>query len=183
MPSRVAPSFLSHVASNVRNYRSAAGLSQKALADASGVSQRMIGGIERGATNVSTGVLDRIGLVLNATLADLVRDPACAPMIAINRLGWEGRQGGKGVLLTSVGASREVETWEWVLPPGECYQAAADPRGWHVLVVVVEGVLTLELASGSIQIVSNCHLFDSAQKHTFANHGCMPTRFFRSTVC
>jgi hypothetical protein len=101
---------------------------------------------------------------------------------AINRVGWEGSRGGKGVLLSSVGARREVETWEWTLQPGERYRAGADPAGWHVLVVVVEGVLTLELASGALKIAAGCHLFDSAQDHAFANRSSAPVRFFRSTV-
>jgi transcriptional regulator with XRE-family HTH domain len=100
------------VAENVRRHRVRAGLSQKALAEASGVSLRMIGAIERGATSVSTATLDRIGLALHATLTDLVRDPHSVAMNdAINRVGWEGSRGGKGVLLSSVGARREVETW------------------------------------------------------------------------
>lgn len=180
----MTPAFLSHVADNVRRYRLRAGLSQKALADASGVSLRMIGGIERGGTSVSTATLDRIGLALHATLADLVREPGSASMNnAINRLGWEGPKGGQGVLLSSVSANREVETWEWLLQPGERYQAGADPSGWHVLIVVVEGTLTLELASGAMTVSAGCHLFDSSQEHRFANRGRVPTRFFRSTVC
>lgn len=184
MPTPVTPTFLSHVADNVRAYRQRAGLSQKDLAEASGVSLRMIGGIERGGTSVSTATLDRIALPLAVTLADLVRDPSSTVMNgAINRLGWEGPKGGQGVLLCSVGARREVETWEWVLLPGERYQVGADPEGWHVQIVVVEGELTLELASGTVTLAAAYLLFDSTQDHAFANRGSTATGFFRSTVC
>lgn len=182
MPSQAAPAFLTHVAANVRARRTAAGLSQKDLARASGVSLRMIGGIEAGSTSVSTATLDRIGMVLDATLADLVVDPAATRRDSVvDRLGWTGPEGGEGVLRWSLEARREVDAWEWRLEPGERYQAGADPQGWHVMIFVVEGRLTLELESGPIEIERNAHLFDSAQVHAFANTGAETVRFFRCT--
>lgn len=46
LPSQTAPDFPAFVAANVRRYRRAAGLGQKALAERSVVSRRMIGAIE-----------------------------------------------------------------------------------------------------------------------------------------
>lgn len=183
MPSQSAPAFLTHVAHNVRSLRTAAGLSQKALAEASGVSLRMIGGIENGATSVSTSTLDRIGTVLGASLSDLVADPVAERSVQINRLGWQGKRGGRGVLLTSVAARREVETWEWILAPGERYEAGADPKGWHVQVIVVEGCLSLRLADGEHRLTAEAFVFDSAQAHAFANREETRLRFFRITSC
>ncbi len=182
MPSQATPAFLTHVAANVRALRTTAGLSQKDLARASGVSLRMIGGIEAGSTSVSTATLDRIGVVLDATLAELVADPAAMRRDpVVDRLGWTGTHGGEGVLRWSLEARREVEAWEWRLEPGERYQAGADPQGWHVMIFVVEGRLTLELEDGVIDIARDAHLFDSAQAHAFANRGLEPVRFFRCT--
>lgn len=158
------------------------GLSQKALADASGISLRMIGGIESGATSVSTATLDRIGMVLKATLAELVSDPAAPKSLVVNRLGWVGDHGGKGVLVSSIEARREVETWEWRLEPGDRYRAGADPQGWHVMLFVVEGRLTLELPEGPRELEIGAHLFDSTQDHGFANLTERSVRFFRSTI-
>ncbi len=143
----------------------------------------MIGGIESGATSVSTATLDRIGVVLHATLSDLVREPGTAHSRIVDRLGWQGTHGGTGVLRSSVSVSREVETWEWTLNSGDRYQAGADPQGWHVLVVVVEGELDLELTDATHRIKAGSLLFDSAQKHAFANRGRMAWRFFRMTLC
>jgi len=182
LPSQAAPAFLTHVAANVRARRTAAGLSQKDLAQASGVSLRMIGGIEAGSTSVSTATLDRIGMVLDATLADLVVDPMAARRDpVVDRLGWTGPKGGEGVLRWSLETRREVDAWEWRLEPGERYQAGADPEGWHVMIFVVEGRLMLELEGGVIEIERDAHLFDSAQAHAFANTGSGPVRFFRCT--
>lgn len=182
MPSQVVPSFLTHVAANVRTRRVAAGLSQKGLAEASGVSLRMVGGIENGATSVSTATLDRIGMALDATLADLVTDPTSTRSAQIDRVGWSGDKGGEGVLRWSIDTRREVELWEWRLEPGERYQAGADPVDWHVLLFVVEGRLTLELAAETIEIAAASYVFDSAQPHAFVNSATQPVRFFRCTA-
>jgi len=182
LPSQVVPSFLTHVATNVRARRIAAGLSQKGLADASGVSLRMVGGIENGSTSVSTATLDRIGVALDATLSDLVADPSAARSARIDRVGWTGDKGGNGVLRRSIDVRREVELWEWRLEPGERYQAGADPAGWHVMLFVVEGRLTLELEREPIEVEAGSHVFDSAHIHAFTNLGREPVRFFRVTV-
>ncbi|USQ94171.1 XRE family transcriptional regulator [Caulobacter sp. RL271] len=173
---------MTHVAANVRTRRVALGMSQKGLAQASGVSLRMVGGIENGATSVSTATLDRIGVALGATLADLVTDPAVKASARIDRVGWVGGHGGEGVLRWSLDVRREVELWEWRLEPGERYQAAADPVGWHVMLFVVGGVLTLELETGTIEVRAASHVFDSAQTHAFVNLGKAPVRFFRCTA-
>ncbi|WP_454832554.1 helix-turn-helix domain-containing protein [Pseudoxanthomonas wuyuanensis] len=183
MPSQPIPEFLAHVAHNVRSRRSAAGLSQRALADAAGVSLRMIGAIEGGTSSVSTSTLDRIGIVLGASLADLVANPESPATQQPRRLGWKGRHGGTGTLLSSVRAVREVETWEWRLKPGESYRAGADPRGWHVQLVVVAGQVTLLLDGEERVLPIGAHLFASDRAHAFFNRGKRPARFFRMTIC
>lgn len=172
---------MEHVAVNVRSRRTAAGLSQKELARRSSVSQRMIGAIEAGATSASTATLDRIGLALNATLAELVTDPSAPRSVFVDRPGWAGARGGEGVLRWSVSSRREVDAWEWRLEPGDRYQASADPEGWHVMLFVLQGVLTLELGRERLQISAAGHLFDSTREHAFANRSDAPVRFFRCT--
>lgn len=173
---------MTFVASNVRARRLAADLSQKELARRSGVSIRMIGAIETGSTSVSTATLDRIGIVLNATLADLVRDPAAPRSRTVDRLGWTGPHGGEGVLRWSLDVRREVEAWAWRMEPGDRYEAAADPDGWCVMLFVVEGRLTLEVGDQTIHIERDGHLLDSSQSHVFVNQGRDPVRFFRCTA-
>ena len=159
------------MAENVRSRRVAAGLSQKALAEAAGISLRMVDGIERGATSVSTATLDRIGMALNATLSELVAAPEAAPGAQVERLGWSGPQGGSGVLRSSVAARREVELWDWELMPGERYRAAADPQGWHVMIGGLDGVLALELGATFLPLSAAGQAFDRSQAHAFFNAG------------
>jgi transcriptional regulator with XRE-family HTH domain len=182
LPSQVTPAFMTHVADNVRQRRTAAGWSQKKLATRSGVSLRMIGAIEAGGSSASTATLDRIGLALNATLAELVVDPNTPRSRVVDRVGWAGPAGGDGTLRWSLDVHREVEAWEWRLQPGERYAAAADPAGWCVMLFVLEGRLTLELGTDVIEIEQNAHLLDSTQAHAFANRSDRVVRFFRCTA-
>ncbi len=57
------------IAENVRKYRRLANLSQRELADVSGVSQQLISQIERGENN-STKYLAHLARALNRTLTD-----------------------------------------------------------------------------------------------------------------
>ncbi len=181
MPSQATPTFLTFVAANVRRFRRAAGLSQKALAQQSGVSQRMIGAIEASASTVSTATLDRICMVLDKTIAELVSDPAMPRSRIVDRVGWIGSHGGRGTLRWSLDAKREVDAWEWRLQPGDRYAASADPRDWHVMVFVVEGVLTLETGGRARKLVPGGYLLDNHKDHAFSNRSKSPVRFFRCT--
>lgn len=183
LPSQPIPEFLAHVAHNVRARRLAAGLSQRALADAAGVSLRMVGAIENGTSSVSTSTLDRLGIVFGASLSELVANPQSPSTQQPRRLGWKGRHGGTGTLVSSVRAAREVETWEWRLEPGESYRAGADPRGWHVQLVVAAGQVTLLLDGEERILRIGAHLFASDRPHAFANRGKSSAHFFRITIC
>lgn len=146
----------------------------------------MIGAIEAGATSRQYRQLGPDREALDATLADLVRDPAAPRSQTLDRLVWSGAHGGEGVLRWSLEARREVEVREWRLEPGDRYQAAADPQGWRVMLFVVEGRLTLELGAGpagaeSIEIERDRYLLDRARAHAFVNRGSAPARFFRCT--
>ena len=184
MPSQAIPAFLTHVAHNVRTRRQLIGVSQKALANAAGVSLRMIGAIENGSTSVSTSTLDRIGVALGASLADLVRETGQQEAtLTVNRLGWTGERGGQGTLLSSIPARKEAETWEWLLQPGDAYCAGADPIGWHVQLIVVEGTLTLKIDNAERKISKQAFAFPSNVTHAFMNRTRSRVRFFRITVC
>ena len=60
---------LTHVGANLKRLRKAAGLSQTALADASGISRRMIAGLEAGTANISLSSLDKLAHALGVGLS------------------------------------------------------------------------------------------------------------------
>jgi transcriptional regulator with XRE-family HTH domain len=174
---------LVHVGENLRRLRQAAGLSQTALAEASGISRRTIINLEAGEANVSLAGLDRLAGALDATFVDLVGPPAAAPH-SIGAVAWRGAAPeSAAVLLGSAPARSEAQLWSWTLGPGERYDAEPDPAGWHELVVVTEGRLLIERDEGPATLAPGEHaIYSSAQTYAYVNVHDGVTRFIRTVV-
>lgn len=178
------PSVLVHVADNVKALRRNAGFSQDALAKASGVSRRMLVGIEGGDNNVSLATLDRIAAALGVTFADLVRPPTTGDLSRVDAVAWGGQQpDSRGTLLASTPATRQAELWHWSLAPGDRYNAEPDSEGWYDMAYVIEGQLTIVLAEETIEVTAGgFHVFQSNQPFSYQNHGDVLVRFVRNVV-
>ncbi|MBR7830371.1 helix-turn-helix transcriptional regulator [Actinospica sp. MGRD01-02] len=174
---------LAFVAQNLRELRRRAGLSQAALAQASGISRRMIVNLEGGATNISLSSLDHLAEALGADFVDLVSDPA-ARDLRIEALAWRGaRPGSEAVLLGSVPARHSAQLWTWTLAPGDRYTAEPDPEGWHEMTVVTEGRLLIDLAQGPITVEAGGYaIYSTAQEYAYVNVHDGITRFIRNVV-
>ncbi|RAX15196.1 helix-turn-helix domain-containing protein [Pseudarthrobacter sp. AG30] len=183
MQAEETPGVLTNVSENVRRFRTAAGLSQVALADRAGVSRRTVVKLEAGEANISLTGLDHLADALGVTFVDLVAAPA-APRADIREVAWRGeRKGSLAVLLASVPASREAQLWAWTLEPGERYDAEPDPVGWSEMLLVSEGALRVELESGATELRPGEHLaFPSSQIYAYANTGHTRARFVRVVV-
>lgn len=177
------PNVLEHVSLNLRQRRQAAGFSQVALAEAAGVSRRMIVALEGGDVNVSLATLDRIAAALEVSFAQLVQAPHRS-VTRIDGLAWMGEDpASRATLLASVDARQQVELWQWSLAPGERYVSEADAPGWHEMLYVMEGRLRLELPSEQREIGRGDYLvFPSDQPYTYVNPGPSPLRFIRNVV-
>lgn len=184
MKANAAPDVLQHVSTNLRHARQAAGLSQEALAQASGVSRRMLVGLEKGDANVSLATLDRIARSLGVTFAELVR-PSLPDGREVPVLAWRGTlEGSRAFLLHSHRvAAGAFEMWEWRLAPGERYEASDDPLGFHEMFYVVDGVLTLDVA-GKRHVVScgQSFMFASHQPNAYINAGDTACTFVKNVV-
>jgi transcriptional regulator with XRE-family HTH domain len=173
---------LQHLSGNLRAARAARGLSQQALAEASGVSRRMLVSLEAGDTNVSFATLDRIARVLGLTFAEMIRPLAGgeAPVLA-----WRGEQeGSHATLLQShrLGGGA-FELWEWRLAAGERYQAETDPAGFHEMLYVVDGTLTLKLGRRRILLTAGrSHLFATHTPYGYANEDDVPCVFLKNVI-
>ena len=88
------PKVLQYLSSNLRGYRQQAGLSQMALAELSGVSRRMLAGIEAGDRNVSPAVLDKIAAAPAISFTDLIRAPEARGSHMVGELARQGAQPG-----------------------------------------------------------------------------------------
>ncbi|PLP95511.1 Cro/Cl family transcriptional regulator [Pseudomonas sp. FFUP_PS_473] len=177
-------SVLQHVSQNIRRLRHAAGLSQTALAEKSGVSRRMLVAIEAGEKNVSLTTLDRIAEALDVAFSDLIQAPDNRDPSRINELAWTGvHPGSKAILLASSAASREVELWEWRLEPGEVYPSEADADGWSEQLYVFEGCLTLLIEDQVHSLAAgDFFTFASNRMHVYRNDGEVAVRFVRNVV-
>ncbi|TGR65739.1 XRE family transcriptional regulator [bacterium M00.F.Ca.ET.194.01.1.1] len=175
---------LAHVSGNLRRLRQAAGLSQIALATASGISRRMIIAVEAGDANISLSSLDKLAAAMGVGFVDLVRDSDRQSSSDINEVTWRG-QGpeSKGVLLGTAPAGQETQLWMWSLEAGDRYDAEPDPQGWHEMLVVTEGALTLVL-SGEEKIypAGSFAIYSSSQNYSYVNRSTGVTKFVRNVV-
>lgn len=175
---------LQHLSGNLRAARAALGLSQQAVADASGVSRRMLTSLEAGDANVSFATLDRLARVLGVTFAELIRPPADADAPA-PVLAWRGTHpGSHASLLQShrMGAGT-FELWEWRLAAGERYEAAPDPPGFHEMLYVADGTLTLKLGRRRVMLgAGRSHLFPTDTGYAYVNEGEAPCVFLRNVI-
>ncbi len=178
------PDVLVHVAANVRRLRTAAGLSQAALAEAAGVSRRMLVNIEKGDVNVSLNTLDRLAEVLGVVFYALVAPPETPDATRIDEVAWAGSNAeSQARLLASKTAREQVELWSWSMAPGEVYASDADPAGWANMIVVLAGELVVMLGEDRFVIAAgDFRVFPSDRPHRYANEGDMLLRFVRNVV-
>lgn len=181
MSERQAP-VLGHLAANLKRLRQQAGLSQEALAQASGVSRRMLVAMESGDSNVSLSTLDRIAAALGVMLPDLIVDREAAGHSPV--LAWQGSSGASQAhLLQSAPASRLAELWQWSLAPGERYHSAAAPGDWWEMVFVLDGTLTIALPGETITLAAGqSHAYRADGPFDFANEGDASLRFLRNVI-
>lgn len=175
---------LAFVSANLRRIRAQTGMSQTALAEASGISRRMIVGLEAGSANISLASLDKLALALGVDFVDIVSDPARHRQ-RIEALAWRGTSpDSQAVLLGAAPAHSETQLWVMSLGAGDSYAAEPDPQGWHEMIFVIEGTLRLEL-SGQVRMVAanDFAIYSSAQPYSYANAGDGIVRFIRNVIC
>lgn len=176
---------LAHVAGNLRALRAAAGLSQAEVAARSGISRRMLVGLEAGDTNVSLAKLSRVAEALGVSFARLVREPG-PPGGAreAKAVLWRGASPeSRATLIGAAPGGRDPEFWLWSLAPGERYQAEPDPPGWREALFVIEGTLALAKADGDETLrPGGFTLFRSDQPYAYLNPGPTLLRFTRTVL-
>jgi transcriptional regulator with XRE-family HTH domain len=152
------------------------------LAEAAGVSRRMLVNVEQGAVNPSVGTLLRLGDALGVGLPALVEPPTPKP-VKVTRSGdgatlWSSDVGGRGVLVAGTESPDVVELWDWDLGPGDEHRSDAHTAGTKELLRVHEGVVTLEVAEQAYTLgVGDAAAFSGAVPHAYRNAGDGPARF------
>jgi transcriptional regulator with XRE-family HTH domain len=177
-----AANLASVIGVRVRQERRSRGWTLDQLAEAAGVSRRMVVSVEQGAVNPSVGTLLRLSDALGVGLPALVEPPE-PKSVKVTRRGegatlWSGEGGGRGVLVAGTTPPDVVELWDWTLGPGDRHASEAHAPGTKELVHVQEGSITVEVADQSVTLdAGDAVAFPGDVAHSYANPGTQPARF------
>lgn len=178
----VTSALASAIGVRVRQERQARQWTLDRLAEAAGVSRRMVVNVEQGAANPSVGTLLRISDALGVGLPALVEPPAPKPL-KVTRRGegaalWTGESGGRGVLVAGTAPPDVLELWDWTLAPGEHHLSEAHTPGTKELLQVHQGTITLDVADQSVTLdTGDAAGFLGDVEHSYSNPGTQPARF------
>lgn len=170
------------VGARVKALRSARGWTLDQIAGTSGISRRAIINMEQGSSNVGISTLLRVAEAFGVSLAELVQAEASTVKLIHDqqqgRLMWSSENGGSAVLLASTPGPNVVEIWEWVLAPGDLYEAEKHSAGTRELVHVSSGLLALSVGSERTTLRRGGALwFEGEAPHSYANIGAKDCRF------
>lgn len=166
----------------IKHERQARGWTLDQLAEAAGVSRRMVINVEQGAANPSVGILLRISDALGIGLPALVEPPQAKPM-KVTRQGngatlWHSESGGRGVLVAGTAPPDVVELWDWTLVPGDQHVSEAHSPGTKELLQVQLGTIIVTVADQSVNLeTGDAVAFASDVAHSYTNPGPQPARF------
>lgn len=172
----------SAIGGRVRQERQARRWTLDQLAQAAGVSRRMVVNVEQGVANPSVGTLLRISDALGVGLPALVEPPG-KHELKVTRRGdgaalWTGDRGGRGVLVAGTEPPDVLELWEWTLAPGERHATEAHTAGTQELLQVQQGSVVLEVADQSVRLdAGDAVAFPGDVAHSYANEGRRNARF------
>ncbi|HET6625170.1 MAG TPA: cupin domain-containing protein [Nocardioidaceae bacterium] len=178
----VISTLASAIGARIRQERQARRWTLDQLAEAAGVSRRMVVSVEQGAVNPSVGTLLRISDALGVGLPALVEPPE-PKQVRVVRRGegaalWTGESGGSGVLVAGTEPPDVLELWDWSLAPGEHHVSEAHTSGTKELLQVQQGSLTLEVADQSIPLgTGDAVAFPGDVEHSYSNPHTEPARF------
>ncbi|WP_458780449.1 helix-turn-helix domain-containing protein [Arthrobacter sp. D3-16] len=170
------------IGSRVRQERQSRGWTLDQLAEATGVSRRMVVNVEQGAANPSVGTLLRISDALGIGLPALVDSPQPKP-VTVTRSGagaalWSSASGGRGVLVAGTESPDVVELWDWTLAPGDRHESEAHATGTKELLQVREGSIDVVVAGETFVLeAGDAVSFPGDVEHSYANAGKEPATF------
>ena len=177
-----AANLASAIGVRVKQERNSRGWTLDQLAEAAGVSRRMVVSVEQAAVNPSVGTLLRLSDALGVGLPALVEPPE-PKSVKVTRCGegatlWSGEGGGRGVLVAGTTPPDVVELWDWTLGPGDRHASEAHAPGTKELVHVQQGSITVEVADQSVTLdAGDAVAFPGDVAHSYANPSTQPARF------
>lgn len=172
----------SAIGARIRQERQARRWTLDRLAEAAGVSRRMLINIEQGHANPSVGTLLRVSGALGVGLPALV-EPAETKSVQVTRKGdgaalWTGDFGGTGVLVAGTAPPDVVELWDWTLGPGDRHVSEAHRGGTKELMQVHAGTVSVQVGDETVTLDPGDALaFPGDVAHSYANPTAVTARF------
>lgn len=165
------------IGARVRQERQARGWTLDGLAEAAGVSRRVVVNVEQGASNPSVGTLLKLSDALGVGLPALVEPPE-PKAVKVTRHGdgavlWTGDAGGRGTLVAGTRPPDVLELWDWTLGPGDRHASDAHTAGTTELLQVLDGAVVVDVAGESFVLATGDALaFPGDVPHGYVNpHG------------
>lgn len=152
------------------------------LAEAAGVSRRMIVNVESGTANPSVSTLLRISDALGVGLPALVEQPAGSG-VQVTRSGegsplWQGDHGGRGVLVAGTHSPDVLELWDWTLGEGDVHVSEEHAAGTKELLQVQAGTVEVTVSGESLVLGAGDAIgFAGEFPHSYCNAGLGTARF------
>ena len=152
------------------------------LAEAAGVSRRMLVKVEQGGANPSIGTLLRLSDALGVGLPTLI-EPARPKPVKVTRRGagaelWRSEAVGRGVLVAGTEPPDVVELWDWTLGPGDRHGSEAHSSGTKELLEVHQGTITVEVEDEAVTLVAGDAIsFPGDVTHAYRNPKKRPAKF------
>jgi transcriptional regulator with XRE-family HTH domain len=166
----------------VRHERQARQWTLDQLAEAAGVSRRMLVNVEQAAVNPSVGTLLRISDALGIGLPALVEPPLVTPVRVVRHgdgaILWTSPGGGRGVLVAGTQPPDVVELWDWTLAAGDAHTSEAHTPGTKELLQVHQGSITVDIDGKTTTLdPGDAVTFTGDVAHSYANSGSQPAKF------
>ncbi len=170
------------IGSRIKQERQSRSLTLDQLADAAGVSRRMLINVEQGATNPSVGTLLRLSDALGIGLPSLVESPSAKP-VTVTRSGegaalWTSEAGGRGTLVAGSESPDVVELWDWTFVPGDRHESEPHSKGTKEFLQVRQGSITVQVGEQTIVLeTGDAVSFPGDVAHSYANITMEPATF------
>jgi transcriptional regulator with XRE-family HTH domain len=172
----------SAIGGRVRQERQARRWTLDQLAEAAGVSRRMLINVEQATMNPSVGTLLRISDALGVGLPDLVQSPERKTVKVIRKgegaVLWSSEAGGRAVLVAGTEPPEVVELWDWTLGPGDQHASEAHTPGTKELLQVQQGTVAVSVGDQTVILERGDSVtFPGDVAHSYANNGAEAARF------
>ncbi len=175
------------IGERVRQGRNGRGWTLDQLAERSGVSRRMLVGIEHGSANPSIATLLLISDALGIGLPALV-DVGRSPGLRVTRAGsapvlWRGKLGGRAVLVAGTEPPDVTELWDWTLGPSENHLSEPHAAGTRELLLVLDGQVELRAGEhAEVLATGDSASFSGDLPHGYTNASAVQAARFALTV-